>query len=46
MKNKGDEKGFWTSSFTPKSCDCGCGTQIEEVKIDNLHAIVEGVVNN
>lgn len=25
-------KGFWASLFTPKSCDCCCGTQIEEIK--------------
>lgn len=32
MEEKKEKKGFWASLFTPKSCDCCCGTQIEEVK--------------
>ena len=32
MEKKEEKKGFWASLFTPKSCDCCCGTQIEEVK--------------
>jgi len=31
MEEKKEKKGFWASLFTPKSCDCCCGTQIEEV---------------
>lgn len=34
MKKKEEKKGFWASLFTPKSCECCCGTQIEEVKED------------
>lgn len=32
MEKKEEKKGFWASLFAPKSCDCCCGTQIEEVK--------------
>lgn len=32
MEEKKEKKGFWASLFTPKSCGCCCGTQIEEVK--------------
>lgn len=32
MEKKKEKKGFWASFFTPKSCGCCCGTQIEEVK--------------
>lgn len=34
MEKKEEKKGFWALLFTPKSCDCCCGTQIEEVKED------------
>lgn len=32
MEEIKERKGFWASLFTPKSCDCCCGTQIEEIK--------------
>lgn len=32
MEEKKEKKGFWASLFAPKSCDCCCGTQIEEIK--------------
>lgn len=36
MEEKKEKKGFWASLFTPKSCDCCCGTQIEEVKEETM----------
>lgn len=34
MEKKEEKKGFWASLFTPKSCSCCCGSEIEEVKED------------